>query len=269
MAEKILLINPIRARKGARINSRRVKPANKRSAAKMAKRKTRRTAAQKRATAKLVAFNRAKRRSPAKRKSNPISSRAAAYRGVATMSNPIRRRRKKAVGYTVGSGPIRRRKLNPIRRRRSRNPIGGGLLSIVSPAITAASGALALDLAWGYLPLPANIKAGPLRHVAKAAGAIALSMIAGKVVKKSTADAMGVGALTVVIHEAAKEAIHKFVPGVKMDGVGLYVQGLGGLGYYSAGMPAGGALPDNSGMGLYVNGYSGSGLETEAGYTYD
>lgn len=216
------------------------------------KRKARRTAAQKRATAKLVALNRSKRR-----RSNP--SRAAAYRQVATMSNPIKRRRR------------RRNPLSTVARRRvarRRNPINGGISRMVMPAVTGAAGALALDVAFGYLPIPATLKAGPLRHIVKAAGAIGLSIIAGKVVKKSTAEAMGIGALTVIAHDMAKEAVTKFAPQVKMDGVGLYVNGMG---YYNPAMPAGGgdyaALPPAQ-MGEYVNGFVGDGLETEAGYVY-
>ena len=180
------------------------------------KRRTRRTAAQRAATRKLVAFNKrgGKRRSPAKRKRrrNPIAKRRA-YRAVRTTTTPTRRRR------------------NPIRR--------GIVDKLVIPAVTATAGALALDIAWAYLPLPVTIKAGPLKHVAKAAGAIGLSILAGNVVKKSTADAMGLGALTVVLHQAAKEMIQRVAPQVQMDGIG----------YYSAGLPVGG-FSDN--MGLYV-----------------
>lgn len=223
------------------------------------KRKARRSPAQKRATAKLVALNRSKRR-PSRRRRNPIARAAAPYRAVATMKNPVKRRRRRNPLSTVA----RRRVV-----RRRRNPITRGINAMFVPAMIGAGGALALDVAFGYLPIPANLAAGPLKHIVKAAGAVALSIIAGKVTKKSTAEAMGVGALTVIAHDMAKELVAKLAPSVKMDGVGLYVHGLG---YYSPGMPAGSAqqsLPAPASMGLYVNGYSGNGLETEEGYVYN
>jgi hypothetical protein len=158
--------------------------------------------------------------------------------------------------------------MNPLRRR---NPIGQNISGLFMPALTGAAGAIALDVAFGYLPIPVALATGPLKNVVKAAGAVALTLIASRVVKKSTAEAMGIGALTVLAHDLAKETITKFAPSVKMDGMGLYVNGMGSLGYYSPAMPAGSAqaLPAPSGMGLYVNGYSGANLETEAGYVYE
>jgi len=269
MGEQILLINPIPRRKKAGVKSRRKSPVSstrKRSAV-MAKRKVarRRTAAQKAATRRLVALNRSRRKAPAKRRRrspdhNPIG---APYRGISTMSNPIRRRKRRPNPISV----VRRRV------RRSRNPLNSGLVgSLLMPAVWGAGGALALDIAWGYLPIPATIKAGPLRYLAKGAGAIALSMIAGKATSKRNADLLGIGALTVIVHDAAKEALTKAAPTLKMDGVGYYVNGLG---YYSPAMPAGvagGTLPSLQNpqkLGLYVNGYSGNKIETEAGYVYD
>jgi hypothetical protein len=106
-----------------------------------------------------------------------------------------------------------------------------------------AGGALVLDVAWGYLPIPLTLKTGVLRHVAKGAGALALGYLANMVTTKSTADQMVRGAMTVVVHGAMREAAQQFMPNVPLDG----------LGYYSAGMPAGvGAYVD--GMGAYVGG---------------
>lgn len=99
-----------------------------------------------------------------------------------------------------------------------------------------ASGALALDIAWGYLPIPITLKTGMLRHVAKGVGAIALGYLANMVTTRSNAEQMTRGAMTVVIHGAMKEITQQFLPNVPLDG----------MGYYSAGMPAG--------VGAYVNG---------------
>lgn len=205
----------------------------------------RRSAAQKRATAKLVAASKAR----------------AKARRVA--------RRKPATGYTVGNVPIRRRRMNPIRRRRAapatrrsnpilgsrrrspvrrRNPIvrkgffGKVLDRTVMPAVSAAGGALLLDTAWAYLPLPANLKNGPLKHLVKGAGAVALGELAAMVVSRKTADNMAVGALTVVMHSAGRELMGKYTPTVRMDGMGYMSPAVvaNGMGYYPG---AGRGLP--------------------------
>jgi len=190
----------------------------------MAKKK--RTPAQKRATAKLVAANKRRAKAPARR--------AVAKRRAPT--HAPKRARRKAVGYTVGRAPIRRRKMNPIRR--------GGMKGIVKnlavPAATAAGGALALDAIWAYLPIPAAARSGKMRHVAKALGAVGLKYAAGAVVSKKTADELAFGALTVVFHAAARELMAESMPSVRMDG----------MGYMSPALPAG-TKPVNSSMGFY------------------
>lgn len=216
-------------------------------------RKKRRTAAQRAATKKLIAFNRRRARGGVKRKRNP--ARRTAYKGVRRATTTRRR------------APARRR-ATAVRRRR--NPIKrtGVVNGIVMPAVTAASGALALDIAWAYLPLPAQVKSGNLKYAAKALGAIGLSMAAGMVVKKKTADAMGIGALTVVAHQLARDLLSKAAPTLKMDGMGYYSPGLpvgapeSDMGLYVNGMPQGNQGREQN-MGLYINGYS-----SEGGYTY-
>lgn len=281
MGERVLLVNPIRRKRAAK------KPAKKRAVGytvgsapvrrrklnpikrgpKMAKR---RTAAQRRATAKLVAFNRSRRRlsNPARKRRrlrrNPVSK-AAAYRALPTIArpNPARRRRRR-----IGSTAVRR-----VRRRVRRNPLpsmGGLMKTLIQPAAAAAVGALALDIAFGYLPIPANLKTGPLNLLTKTAGAVALSMIAGKVVNKAAGQQMGIGALTVVLHDAAKAFIAQSMPALKMDGIGYYsagypVGGYEGMGVY---LGTGGArssgLPNMNGMGEYVNGLGR--IDNEAQY---
>lgn len=286
MGQKVLLINP-----SPRPTRRRKKPrtaAQKRATAKMlaankkrraatrrrknpstrttTKRKTtmkkRRTAAQRAATRKMIAANKRRRRRPtarrrpARRRRNPIS-RTAAFRTV----------------RTGGASSRAARRRNPVRRRRARrrNPIRRGMVNrVVMPAVTAATGALALDVAWAYLPLPPQLRTGPFKYLAKAGGALGLAWLAEMVVKRQTAEALGVGALTVVIHQMARDLIAQNMPTLRMDGLGYYNAGLpvGGqeanmglyVGNQSPGMPAG-----DGGMGLYtdMNGYS-----REGGYTY-
>lgn len=147
---------------------------------------------------------------------------------------PARRRR----------APVARRPA--IRARRRRNPIAiKGLSGItqrtIIPAATAAAGALGLDVIWGYAPVPANLKVGPLRHVVKGAAAIGLGMLAENFVKKSTAQNITLGALTVVLHDMGREVLQNAMPQIPL---GMYMDGT--MGYYN---PA--SLANN--MGLYLN----------------
>ena len=184
------------------------------------KRRKARTAKQKAATRRLVAGNR-KRRAPARRKS------------VARRISTIKRR-----------APARRALTTARKRRYKRNPNGRGMAGIVNttliPAAVAATGALSLDVLWNFLPLPETLKTGPLRHIAKGAGAIGLGWLAGMVVNKKTAGQLATGALTVVTYNAMREMMARFMPAVNM-------------GYYSAGMPAG-SMGAYVGMGEYVGG---------------
>ena len=118
----------------------------------------------------------------------------------------------------------------------------------VQPAFTSASGALALDLIWGFLPIPANLQMGPLRYLAKGAGAIGMGMLASQVVKKSTAEQMATGALTVIIHDAMREVTQNMLPAVP-------------LGYYSAGQPVGEYVNGLGGMGEYMPGNTNTYLD--------
>ena len=107
----------------------------------------------------------------------------------------------------------------------------------VIPAAQSAGGAIALDFVWGFVPLPDNIKLGPMRHVAKGLGAIVIGRIAGQVLGRKVGDNMAMGALTVTFHQAFREMITNFAPGIA-----------GNLAYYSAGVDAG-ADPS---LGYYV-----------------
>lgn len=179
--------------------------------------------------------------------------------------NPRRRRRKTAVKRR--RNPVARKRRAPVKRRRAstvarrrRNPSARGIInSTVKPAALSAGGALALDVAWNYLPLPDVLKVGPTRYLAKGAGAIALGFLAEKVTTKSNANVLATGAMTVVLHDMAKEFLSMYWPALTMGEYmpgGAYsgsmpVQGAGALGYYSPAIGTGNS--DYSGsMGMYL-----------------
>lgn len=192
--------------------------------------------------------------------------------------NPVHRKRR--VSHKRRTHAKRRYATNPIglhhskrrthRKHYRRNPIGGkmrGILGPVKMAAVASVGAIGLDLAWGVIgsKLPASMASGPIRHVAKGIGALALAAIAGMVVKKETANTLGVGALTVVFRDAMRDGISSQFPNVQLGDVGEYysAQGVGeyypegvhGLGEYDFGV---------SGLGEYDFGVQGLGYNNPA-----
>lgn len=187
---QLLLINP------------KVKPSKrKRKGVKVMAKK--RSAAQKRATAKLVAFNKSKRHS------NPVKK--VEHRKSKRKSNPISVVHRKT-GKSVSARSWKKSKYR-------RNPImskANGIIGQVTSAGIAAAGAISLDVAWSFLPLPDMIKVGPMRHVAKAVGAIGLGMLAGMLVKKETANSLAAGALTVVMYNAAREVLTNVAPQIAL-----------------------------------------------------
>ncbi len=165
---------------------------------------------------------------------------------------------------------------NPRRKRRARrrNPSGGRMTMRnvmnrnVMPAFQGAAGGLALDVLWGYLPIPMQFKTGMLRHVIKGGGAVVMGMIAQNLVRPSTAHALTTGALTTVMHAAMRETVSQFMPNVPL---GEYMEGMG---YYNAGqvvspgmgqVPYGTPLtpmgeymaPDDNNMSYYETGVEG------------
>lgn len=202
---QLLLINP------------KVKPSRrKRKGVKVMKK--RRSKAQVAATRKLVALNRAK----GKRKSNPVGGKVMAKkrRSKRTLKS-VRRHGKPASKATFHKQGYARNPINLRHRHKRRsNPItgklGGIVDQIIMPAGIGAGGALTLDLIWGYLPIPAVVKVGPMRHAAKGVGAIGLGMLAGMVLKKDTANALALGAMTVVMYNAAREAVASFAPNIAL-----------------------------------------------------
>lgn len=135
----------------------------------------------------------------------------------------------------------------------------GVINQLVMPAATAGAGALALDVLWGFVPIPDTIKGGPMRHVAKGLGAVVMGQLVGMVANRKTGDTMALGALTVTFYNAFRELTAQFMPGVPL---GYYSAGANAgydpqLGYYVSsprlGVSRGESVPSaNSELGYYV-----------------
>ena len=200
--------------------------------------------------AELMLLNPAKRPSK-RRKASPAQLRALAAG------------RRKRAGLATNPAPRKRRKLRAAtsgatRRRVRRNPIAGPSGGIVASMINAgmgASGALAVDAAVTYLPLPAMLTTGMAKHATKAALALALGMFGRKVIGRSAAK-MAEGALTVVAYTAAKEML---------AGAGMNLAYISPAQSFAPGMLAA------PGMAQYVNSFQNSGMGeyvSSAGYQY-
>lgn len=161
--------------------------------------------------------------------------------------NPRRRRRRK-------SSSRRRRHANPrhfrMRRRRHRNPRFGGLgrslspMNIVRgtviPAAIGGAGAVGLDVALAYLPLPDTLKSGLPATLVKLVGAIGLGWLAGMAIGRERGRLITLGAVTVMGYQFIRDQAKSALPTVK--GLGSYMdyvdytlmQDRGGMGAYMA-----------------------------------
>jgi hypothetical protein len=199
-----------------------------------------------------------------KRKSRPAKKTAARRRPArrAVAAAPRRRRRaagkrRPAVGYVVGAKRIRRRKLNPRRVSRSRrrsNPrfSVSGITNQIMPAVYGAGGALALDVALGYIPLPAVLTTGYARHGVRIVGALGIGWLASKFLR-GKGQAIGAGALTVAVYGLLKEVAVGVTAG-KVKGLGDYEE-IEVSGYYDP-APQIGAYMTSPGIGAYMAGGS-------------
>jgi hypothetical protein len=207
-------------------------------------RSIRRRKAGKKKGAKIMA----KRRKGRKARKSPVRRRKVARVAAA----PRRRRRKAAgkrrpaLGYVVGT-KRRRRKLNPrraSRRRRHSNPRFSinGITSQLMPAAYGAAGALVLDVALGYIPLPAMLKTGYARHATRIVGALGVGFLASKFLRGRAA-AIGQGALTVAVYGLLKDVAAQTL-GDKVRGLGDYEE-----------ITVDGYMDAAPGMGAYLGAY--------------
>lgn len=181
---------------------------------------------------------------------------------LAYIANPSPRRRKKSrkvsrkrravTVYKSNPSPPKRRKRrsvmkfkrNPsprVRRFIGRATAGKGSLNLgamLMPALGAGAGAVGVEVAMGYLPLPAALTTGPIKYAVKGAVAVGLGMLVAKFANKKAGEALAAGGLAIAAHDALREQALKLMPALKF---GEY---LDGVGYYSAG--------GNAGVGEYL-----------------
>lgn len=188
--------------------------------------KAKRSAAQKRATDKMIAANRARARAAKRAAPRKPAARPAAKRS-APRAAPRKRRtsaRRGRGGWPITSATAASRAGRALRHRRPNpvNGIGTFVKGTLMPSVVGGAGALALDVAMGMLPLPPALKSGPMAPLVKAAGAVGLGMIAGKALGRRTGEQVAAGALTVTVYNVARMMLVK-ASGGRIPGLSGYV----------------------------------------------
>lgn len=169
-----------------------------------------RTAAQKAATRRLVAMNRARRRNP-------------------TSAVSKRRRARNPAPRAIHSRVMHRRRRNPLPASdRSLRFTSAGLMASAKHAGVAAGGAVAVDYAFGFVKsyLPASMQTpvdgagamNPLYFIGKGLFAVLLGVVGSKAIGRKTAAAMAEGSLTVT----AYTALRGLLPATISAGLGYY-----------------------------------------------
>lgn len=198
----------------------------------------RRTPAQKRATAKMLAANRRRR----------VSTTAPSRRTKRAPSTRLKRRR--ARNTIAGYYPNSRR-----RRKYARNPSARGfqLDNLIAPLTDAglmAAGAVGLHAAWAYLApmIPVNLRTPPMGQALKAATALVVGgLVLPMAMPRKTAHTLTAGAVAAVITGFAWSKLSDYIVpgGADVDGLNMWLNDPG-MGYLYHDDANGRSLPDYS-----------------------
>ena len=174
-------------------------------------RKKPRSAAQKAATRRMVAArggkNPARTVKRRKRRSNPVSA------------NPIGLHR---VKHRAKRHHTRARRRNPLRM-----PAGaGGIMGMMTTSLQGAGGALFVNTALNYIPLPAALTSGNGKYLARVGLALAVGVFGGKVLPHKVATNAAIGAMTVALHDLLLGLAAQAMPTMKLGDVGDYDDGV-------------------------------------------
>lgn len=203
---------------------------------------------------------RRKRRASTKKRARSTSRRSRVHK---MRSNPrYKTRRRWSTKSKRRVHHVARMRRNPRRSRRSSSAramsIKGFLNHTLMPATVGAGGGLLLNLALGYLPLPAALNTNFVKPIVGLAGAAVIGMVGSKVAGRRAGEQMAAGAAVVVIYGVLKNIINTAAPTLPLSDyntigwtnpgmpVGEYV------GRAVAASPGGIVQPMPAGMGEYV-----------------
>lgn len=181
-----------------------------------------RGAKKKKPSAKQLA---ARRKFAAAARARAKAARAAKKKTRTRTRSTAQRKKAPTMAKRRKSTSVRRRRRSPLRRfsrRARRNPIvpRNFVDTHVKPAAIGAAGALLNDMAIGRLVsmLPAQLQKQEMRHLVKGISAVGLAALASKakVSSRSTIQTATVGALTCVMHDAARAQVQKMLPSIAL-----------------------------------------------------
>lgn len=208
----------------------------------------------------LLLNPRARRRKARRKNPSPAQKRARAAFAAASRAraaNPAKRRRARRRNPIAAAPMARRaRRRNPIvsyrraSRRRASNPINvSGIMGMLKDAAVQGAGAVAMDMAYGYVAryLPASMQAGPGTVSAGSAVKAVITAVAGKMLSRST-NGLSMKAATGALTVQARDIVAGLLPAGTVNGLGYSVPasrvvqgsnriGPNRLGAYVAGQP--------------------------------
>lgn len=184
---------------------------------------------------------------PARKQRRSAAQKAASKRNIkkaqsARRRGTTKRRRRRNQVKTTTRQPYRYEGLYQRRSNPRRYTMKGVIDNQVIPALVGGTGAVVNDLVVNFLPfIPPEWRTGWMRHITKAAGALAISFLGNMFLDKRTADQLGAGAMTVVGYNVVRDMAAQFAPNIPLGEyltpVGEYLDpALAGLGYYGAGL---------------------------------
>lgn len=196
-----------------------------------------RSPAQRAATKRMLAANRARRgghakRRTAKRRHNPVGLSRVAHHTRVTRHRHKRHRRHNPIGLPRGLGGI------------------GGM---AMTSLKGAGGALLVNTALNYMPfMPDALKSGNGKYLARVGLALAIGTLGSKVMSKRLAEDMAVGAMTVALHDLLLGMASTAMPTLQLGDVGDYDSGVSA--YVTSGDYGvnGVYSPTGEGVGEYV-----------------
>lgn len=154
---------------------------------------------------------------PKKKKAKRKTAKRKTARAVTVTVNPKRKRSITERATTAGKKFVRRV------ARRSASPkrltVQNAIQTTVMPAAVGAAGSVGVDILLGYMPLQANLKTGPVKHLVKGAAAIGLGMLVDRMgIKAINGRDVAVGAITVALAGAMRDAVQVAAPNLKLGG---------------------------------------------------
>lgn len=205
-------------------------------------------------------------KSSRRRRRNPVAlanprRRRRRHNPIAALANPRRRRRRHRNPVALAN-PRRRRRHHSVRisRRRRHNPriafSPRGILNAVFPATIGALGAIGVDVAMKYIPLPAQFQTPLWKNVARVGAAFGLSYAASYVLGREKAKQVLAGALTVASYNALRDLIATNFPQLGLSGIDAHDMSDLRLGYIN---PAP-MLTNGPGVGAYMRNPAGPGM---------